>query len=103
MIATFERLSAILVKDYSVPSAAITLDAPLESLGVDSLATVELLWSVEDAFGIKLPAEPASLSTIGDVVRFIDDVIAIERGGAEPGSGALPTAIRPAEPALRAT
>ncbi len=76
MTPTFERLSAILMKDYKLQSDRLTLDAPLESLGIDSLGTVELLWNIEDAFQIKLPPDPVELPTLGDVVRYIDELIA---------------------------
>ena len=43
MTSTFERLSVILMKDYKLSPDRLTLDAPLEGLGIDSLGTVELL------------------------------------------------------------
>ncbi len=81
MASTFERLSAILVRDYSVAPESLTPDAPLEGLGIDSLGTVELLWNVEDEFKIKLPPEPVDLPTLGDVVRYIDAIIASQNSG----------------------
>jgi len=95
MTTTFERLCAILVKDHKLPLDRLTLDAPLESLGIDSLGTVELLWNVEDVFKIKLPPEPVDLPTLGDVVRYIDDLVA--RQGV-PSAPAAPVA-----PSLRAS
>jgi acyl carrier protein len=76
MTSTFERLAAILAKDYKLPPERLTLDAPLESLGVDSLGMVELLWQIEDMFRIKLPAEPVELPTLGEVVRYVDELVA---------------------------
>jgi acyl carrier protein len=76
MNTTFERLLAILARDYKVDPSSSSLDAPLDGLGIDSLGTVELLWTVEDEFKIKLPAEPVDLHTLGDVVDYIDAVIA---------------------------
>ena len=75
MTTTFERLSAILLKEFKLQPQRLTLDAPLESLGIDSLGTVELLWNIEDAFQIKLPADPVDLPTLGDVVRYVDELI----------------------------
>ena len=74
MTTTFERLSAILTKDYKLAPERLTLDAPLESLGIDSLGSVELLWNIEDAFEIKLRSEPVELTTLGDVVRYVDEL-----------------------------
>ena len=84
MTSTFERLSALLMKEYKLAPDRLTLDAPLEALGIDSLGTVELLWNVEDAFKIKLPSDPVDLPTLGDVVRFVDDLVL--KQSAHPGS-----------------
>lgn len=94
MTTTFERLSAILMKDYKLQSDRLTVDAPLESLGIDSLGTVELLWNIEDAFQIKLPSDPVELPTLGDVVRYVDELIA------KQGVALVPAP--PGEPALHA-
>jgi acyl carrier protein len=95
MTTTFERLSAILVKDHKLAPDRLTLDAPLESLGIDSLGTVELLWNVEDAFRIELPLAPVDLPTVGDVVRYIDELVARQGVASAP---AVPVA-----PSLRAS
>lgn len=76
MTSTFERLTAILVKDYKSPPELLTLDASMESLGIDSLDTVELLWNIEAACQIKLPPDPVELRTLGDVVRYVDELVA---------------------------
>ena len=95
MTTTFERLCTILVKDHKLPLERLSLDAPLDSLGIDSLGTVELLWTVEDVFQLKLPSTPVELPTLGDVVRYIDELVA--------GQGAALTPTRSAAPSLRAT
>lgn len=76
MTTTFEQLSAILVKEYKLTPDQLTLDAQLQDLGIDSLGIVELLWNIEDAFKIKLPSDPAGLTTLGDVVSYVDQLIA---------------------------
>lgn len=93
MMTTLERLSAILIKDYKLQPDRLTLDAPLESLGLDSLGTVELLWTVEDVFQIKLPGDPVDLQTLGDVVRFVDELIA--------SKALAPDAVPPGKPVLQ--
>lgn len=104
MSTTFERLCAILVEDHKLPPDRLTLDAPLESLGIDSLGTVELLWHVEDAFKIKLPSEPVALSTLGDVVRYVDGLVAAEPSGPLPAAPIAPLQpLAPLSPGLHAT
>ena len=85
MTHTFERLSAILIRDYPLDPAALTPEASLEGLGIDSLGVAELLFTVEDAFGVQLPPEPVALSTLGEVVAYIDGLIAAQQPpSAEP-------------------
>ena len=76
MTPTIDRLRAILVKDYKLTPEALSPDATLESLGLDSLGVAELLFNVEDEFKIRLPAEPVQLPTLGHVVEFIDALVA---------------------------
>ncbi|QFZ20673.1 acyl carrier protein [Saccharothrix syringae] len=48
-------------------------DRIVADLGIDSLATVELLLSLEDRFGISLVEDPraADVETVGDLVELI--------------------------------
>lgn len=81
MTTTLDTLRAILIRDYKLAPEALTLDAPLESLGIDSLGVAELLFNIEDEFHIRLPPEPVQLPTLGDVVGFIDGLVAAQREG----------------------
>lgn len=94
MKTTFESLCAILMKDHKIAAERLTMDAPLESLGIDSLGTVELLWTIEDAFQITLPPQPVDLPTLGDVVRYVDGLIARQ--------GVVSAAAGPGDPILQA-
>lgn len=79
MSSTFERLSAILRKDYDVAPEQLTMDSTLENLGIDSLGVVELLFTVEEDFALQLPSDPVPMRNIGDVVRYIDELLAAQR------------------------
>ncbi len=79
MSTTFETLRAILVREYQLAPDTLKMDSALEGLGIDSLGVAELLFSVEDEFGVSLPPEPLQLLTLGDVVRYIDDLLAAQR------------------------
>lgn len=80
MTTTFEHLRALLIKDYKLDPNLVTLDAELEALGIDSLGVAELLFNVEDEFHITLSPDAVQLLTLGDVVRFIDELIAVQHG-----------------------
>ncbi|MBC7731291.1 MAG: acyl carrier protein, partial [Bacteriovorax sp.] len=90
---TFETLRTILIREYQLAPDTLTMDAALEGLGIDSLGVAELLFSVEDEFGISLPPEPLQLLTLGDVVRFIDDLLLAQKvplHAAPPGTLKVP-------------
>jgi acyl carrier protein len=78
MNTTFQRLCHLLVQDYKLPQDRLSMETALEGLGIDSLGTVELLWSIEETFLIKVPSRPANLLTLGDVVRYIDELVALQ-------------------------
>jgi acyl carrier protein len=89
MTTTFEQLCAILVKDYKLDPTLLTLDAPLEALGIDSLGVAELLFNVEDEFHITLSPDAVQLLTLGDVVRFIDELVALQHGDTTHKDGVM--------------
>lgn len=78
METTLETLQALLIKDYQLAPELLTREATLESLGIDSLGGVELLFSIEDRFGLTLPPQPVPLPSIGHVVDYIDQLRAIQ-------------------------
>jgi acyl carrier protein len=77
---TLAILQNILIKDYPLALPALTREARLEELGIDSLGTAELLFNVEDAFNMSLPPEAVPLVTLGDVVDYIDKLVAAQAG-----------------------
>jgi acyl carrier protein len=87
---TFEHLCALLIKTYRLTPDRLTRDAPLECLGIDSLGTVELLWDIEDAFNIKLPSTEVDLTTLDDVVRYVDALVATQLAQVQPEPLAAP-------------
>ena len=90
MCSTFERLCAILIRENKLAPERLVPCARLDSLDIDSLGSVEMLWHIEDNFKVKLPSEPVDLPTLGDVVRFIDHLLA-QQAVAVPASPAAPS------------
>ncbi|MDB5744885.1 MAG: phosphopantetheine-binding protein [Polaromonas sp.] len=100
MTTTFDRLCAILAKDYKLQPEQLRPDAPLQALGIDSLGVADLLFNVEDEFGVRLPPEPVQVQTIGDVAAFIDRLMAAQQvSPAQPTPAGPPAAVAvPAAP-----
>lgn len=70
-MSTFEKVVEVLkdAKDYA--DGQIKMESTWDDLELDSLDTVELVMSLEDAFGVSLEMND-SLKTVGDVVAAID-------------------------------
>jgi acyl carrier protein len=67
-----EEVIAALAKVKRIPQESIALDSTLQSLRMDSLDTITLLFELEDAFGVKIPDEAArGIRTVADIVDGI--------------------------------
>lgn len=47
-------------------------DTTLESLGVDSLGKIELIFDLEDHFKVRIPNEDAKVDTLAEVAALLD-------------------------------
>ena len=94
MTTTFDHLRALLIKDYQLDPSQVTLDAELEALGIDSLGVAELLFNVEDAFHITLSPDAVQLLTLGDVVDFIDKLMAEQHADKNKKQALMPPALQ---------
>lgn len=81
---TFEFLRQIIARDFQVDPQLLQPDARLEDFAIDSLGVIEIMFAVEEQFSITVPPEPpdarAPLSTLNDLVRYIDRLVAEQRG-----------------------
>ncbi|HZT04403.1 MAG TPA: phosphopantetheine-binding protein [Steroidobacteraceae bacterium] len=78
-MTTLERLSQILVQRYKLDPARLTPDQPLGELGIDSLGMVEMLFFIEEEFGVHLPSEGVTFGTLGEAVKYIDELITSQK------------------------
>ena len=72
---TLDTLVDILARDYCVAREQIRPEATLETLGLDSLSVLELMFKIEDRYKVKITGDtPTDLLTVSDVVRYIDSL-----------------------------
>lgn len=67
----FEKIKAYLVAQLDIAADDIERDTTFESLGIDSLDTVEMVMDLEEELGVELELEE-KVSTIGELVDFIE-------------------------------
>ena len=71
---TFDVIRETLIEDLDIAPEDIRMESDLESLGIDSLAVIELFFQVEEKLGVTLPNERVPVKTLGDVVVFLDNL-----------------------------
>ena len=74
MTNTFERLIALIAEQQNIEISAITPETGLADAGLDSLAVAELLFSIEERFGVDLgDVQPEQVpATLAELVRLVD-------------------------------
>ncbi|MEZ5330827.1 MAG: phosphopantetheine-binding protein [Thermoanaerobaculia bacterium] len=71
-----ERLGAVLEESATEEVDWSTVDesTTLESFGFDSLAVLDLIFDLEQEFGVQIPAETMiRMKTVGDLVTFLEE------------------------------
>ena len=80
MSTTLERLRELLIRDFGIAREALEPRATLESLDIDSLRMIEIVFCVEEEFAIAVDADAAELkarlATFGDLAAYIDELAA---------------------------
>ena len=74
----FEKLSALIAEQFNVDVDSITMDTSFEDdLNADSVDIVDLSMALEEEFGIDELSEDeaAGITTVGDLVRFLQNKI----------------------------
>jgi acyl carrier protein len=74
-VSPYEFLAQVLSEKYDVSSDVISPEATLTELGLDSLTVVELLFDVEDEFGIEVPEERATFQTLAEAAALVDELV----------------------------
>lgn len=70
---TIEKIRKIFKEKLDANPADVQLEKGLQDLGLDSLDMYEMIYEIETEFGVKIPdTEVANLSTVGDLVSFIE-------------------------------
>ena len=67
----FEKIAKYLAGQMDISVDDITPETTFESLGIDSLDTVEMVMDLEDELGVELELEE-KIATVGELVAFIE-------------------------------
>jgi acyl carrier protein len=93
MTTTFDGLRAIIVRDFELPPEQLARDTALEQIELDSLAVTELVFSLEDEFGVTADNAVPAFVTLGDIADYVDRLLADRE--ANGSASAAPAARNP--------
>ena len=91
-VEMLEEIKRIVAKRVEVPVEQVTPDTRLEDLGAGSLEVIEIVYDIEEKFGISVPIKPGEsslvletetrgtkstveLGTTGDIARAVQSLV----------------------------
>lgn len=78
MTETFSRLADLIAREHKLDRADLQPASGLADAGLDSLAVAELIFSIQDEFGVDLgDLDPAEMpATMSELTSLIDERLA---------------------------
>jgi len=70
---TFKKIAELIAESKDMNVADITMETSFEDMELDSLDVIEVVMSIEEAFGITLEIEDG-VKTVGDLVELVDSL-----------------------------
>lgn len=71
------RLFEVIAKVLRIPVESVTVEKSFEELKIDSLEAINIVFEVEEEFGITVPDDQlAALHSIRDVVEGVEKLVA---------------------------
>jgi acyl carrier protein len=69
---TLERIRELAAKEFSIDPSGIDANAPLDSLGIDSLSFIEFMFKVEEEFAVSVSDDDLkAIKTLADLERHV--------------------------------
>ena len=69
---TLELLKEFIKQHVDNPPENLTAESRLDAIGVDSLTLLELMFDLEDKYGIRLPEDLPQPETVGQLVEIFE-------------------------------
>lgn len=75
-MSTLATVQEMLVAEFDLRTDQIAPEAKLADLGIDSLATLEFLFKLEEKFDLDLNSDPTPVETVADIADEVDRMLA---------------------------
>lgn len=72
MTDTLQLLQEFIKRRVVNPPETITLESRLEEIGVDSLSLLDLMFDMEDKFGVRMPDDLPRPETVGELIAIFE-------------------------------
>jgi acyl carrier protein len=69
---TEQQLFEFITNTQNIGDVPLTLTTTLDSLGIDSLAKMELVFQLEDQYKITVPTDDLDVATLQDVLDLVN-------------------------------
>lgn len=76
MTTSLPTVISLLAKSLDVPADSIAAQTELAALGADSLTVIELIFDLEETFGLQLGDERPNLVVVQDIADHLDRYLA---------------------------
>jgi acyl carrier protein len=73
-IMTFNKIAELIAENKDMELSEITPETSFDDMELDSLDVIEVVMSIEEAFGITLEIDD-SIKTVGDLVDLVDSLV----------------------------
>ena len=87
-MSTKEKIRAIVAEQALLDPGDVADGAKLDDLGIDSLGIVEVIYAIEEDFGITVPfnanepeASDFDISSLDAIAEAVDRLVAEQKGG----------------------
>ena len=81
-MSVHDKIVEILADQALIPASEVSADATLESLGIDSINLVEIIFAIEESFDIEVPfnanepdAADFDISSVASIVKAVENLI----------------------------
>ena len=71
---SLKELQALIHEKFGIDPAELGPNASLREKGLDSLALVEFLFTIEDHFQISMPDEDSNIDTLAQLAAAVDAI-----------------------------
>jgi acyl carrier protein len=81
------RVMAVIAKTQRIPPETLSIDSSFEELKIDSLDGINIIFAIENEFGVNIPDEGINnLRTIRQVVEGVQDLLLQKTNAPAPGA-----------------